>query len=137
MSERAGISGTDFWEDVDDSEALQRYRTLVDIVDDGIYQLDPDGQFVAVNDRILELTGYTSDEHLGEHISLVLDEGDCQRIEGEISTQLSTDDRQQQTFELTVRTADGETIPCELSRTGRCSISTERRWSTSTATSRR
>ncbi|MGQ3411196.1 PAS domain S-box protein [Natrinema sp. LN54] len=114
MCERAATSERDFWADADESEALRRYRTLVDIVDDGIYQLDADGRFVAVNDCIVELTGYARDDLLGEHISLVLAEDDHRRIEREISTRLSTGDRRRQTFELAAETADGGTIPCEL-----------------------
>ncbi|SER16704.1 PAS domain S-box protein [Natrinema salaciae] len=114
MSDRADAPGLTFWGDVDESEALQRYRTLVDIVDDAIYQLDPDGQFVAVNDRLVELTGYTRDELLGATVSLVIDEDDHERIGRHIDARLETGERPQQPFELTVRTADGETIPCEL-----------------------
>ncbi|WP_226480491.1 PAS domain S-box protein [Natrinema amylolyticum] len=114
MSERSAASDPNFWGETTESEALQRYRTLVDVVDDGIYQLDSDGQFVAVNDCVLEITGYERDTLLGEHISIVLNEADSERIEAEISTRLTTDDREQETFELTARTASGETIPCEL-----------------------
>jgi len=43
MDERAGIGDVGFWADADGAEALQHYRTLVNLVDDGIYQLTPAG----------------------------------------------------------------------------------------------
>ena len=74
MSKRAGSSTVDFWGDTDEEEALQRYRTLLDTLDDGIYQLDDKGYFVAVNDRIVGATDYGRRELLGSHVSLVSNE---------------------------------------------------------------
>ncbi|WP_170977329.1 PAS domain-containing protein [Halorussus salinisoli] len=109
MSERAEVSGTAFWEDADDTEALQRYRMLVNAVDDGIYQLDTEGQFVAVNDGIVKLTGYEREELLGEHVSLLLDD------DRSTTEQLLTNstDRSEQ-FECPVRTAEGDRVHCEV-----------------------
>jgi len=107
---RRGILG-----DADDDIALHRYRTLVNTIDDGIYQVDTDGRFVAVNDVIVEATGYTRDELLGEHVSLVLADSDIERIEREISSQIGAPNEDDiATFDITVRTVDGDTIPYEL-----------------------
>ncbi|MFC6767939.1 PAS domain-containing sensor histidine kinase [Natrinema soli] len=115
MSTRAGADDGAFWGDADDDVALHRYRTLVNTIDDGIYQLDTDGRFVAVNDIIVEATGYTRDELLGEHVSLVLADGDIERIEREISSQIGAPDEDDiATFDIVVRTADGDAIPYEL-----------------------
>ncbi|WP_170977295.1 PAS domain-containing sensor histidine kinase [Halorussus salinisoli] len=114
MSERAEASETDFWEDADESEALRRYRTVVNAIDDGIYQLDAEGQFVAVNDVIVEMTGYARDKLLGEHVSVLLDTHDVAAIEREIERQLSGADGGRETFELGVETADGDRVSCEL-----------------------
>ncbi|MFC6719075.1 PAS domain-containing protein [Natrialbaceae archaeon GCM10025810] len=114
MSDRAQSTGGDFWGATSDAVALERYRTLVNTVDDGIYQLDTDGRFVAVNDVILEYTGYDRDELLGEHVSIVLDDDELERIEREISDRLTGGERRGDGLEFTVRTADGETIVCEL-----------------------
>ncbi|MFC6727125.1 PAS domain S-box protein [Natronoarchaeum mannanilyticum] len=113
MSSRASTSD-DFWGDVDDDVALQRFRSLVNTIDDGVYQLDPDGYFVAVNTQIIQTTGYSREELLGEHVSLVLADDDVERIEREIKRQLETDDQDIATFEFGVQTADGDTVPCEL-----------------------
>ncbi|SFC52182.1 PAS domain S-box-containing protein [Halobiforma haloterrestris] len=114
MSTRSGSSEEAFWGDGDANVALQRYRTLVNTIDDGIYQLDREGHFVAVNDVIVETTGYSRDELLGEHVSLVLADGDIERIERGITSQLESDGDGIATFELAVQTADGGAVPCEL-----------------------
>ncbi|USZ67540.1 PAS domain S-box protein [Halorussus salilacus] len=114
MSNRAGGSESAFWGDADESEALQRYRTLVNAIDDGIYQLDRDGHFVAVNEVIVETTGYTREELLGEHVAILLDAEDVSAIEREIQRRLAGSGDEAETLELDIRTADGDRIPCEL-----------------------
>ncbi|WP_226040675.1 PAS domain S-box protein [Natrinema sp. DC36] len=115
MSTRAGADDGAFWGDADDDVALHRYRTLVNTIDDGIYQLDTDGRFVAVNDIIVEATGYTRDELLGEHVSLVLGDDDVERIKREIASQIRASGEDDiATFDIVVRTADGDAIPYEL-----------------------
>ncbi|WP_135305186.1 PAS domain S-box protein [Haloarcula amylovorans] len=109
MSERAEASGTAFWENADDTEALRRYRMLVNAVDDGIYQLDAEGQFVAVNDGIVKLTGYEREELLGEHVSLLLDD------DRSATKQLLTNStNRSEPFECPVRTARGDQVHCEV-----------------------
>ncbi len=58
MGNRAGTSEMTCWNDADETEALQHYRTLLNALDDGIYRLDTEGRLVAVNDDIVEMTGY-------------------------------------------------------------------------------
>ncbi|WP_247002715.1 PAS domain S-box protein [Halosolutus gelatinilyticus] len=114
MSDRARSADVPFWGEGDDSEALDRYRTLVDAVDDGIYQLDSTGHFVGVNDTIVEIAGYSREELLGEHVSLVLAEADVDRIEREFGRRLATGETDGAAFETAVETADGEFLTCEL-----------------------
>ncbi len=114
MSTRAGTDEGAFWGDATDDVALERYRTLVNTIDDAIYQLDTDGRFVAVNDVIVEATGYAREDLLGEHVSLVLADDDVARVEREITTRIVANDDEIATFELAVRTADGDAIPFEL-----------------------
>ncbi|ELY75028.1 PAS domain-containing protein [Natrinema pallidum] len=89
MSTRADADDETFWEDADDV-ALHRYRTLVNAIDDGLYQLDADGRFVAVNDVIVETTGYTRDDLLGERVSLVLADADVRRTKRELESVLES-----------------------------------------------
>ncbi|WP_265111732.1 PAS domain-containing sensor histidine kinase [Halosolutus halophilus] len=114
MNTRADASEGAFWGEVEDDVALQRYRTLVNTIDDGIYQLDASGHFVAVNETIVEITGYTRDELLGEHVSLLVDEDDIARIVDRIPTTSGSGTPDIETVELTVETADGDRVPCEL-----------------------
>jgi len=94
-------------------EADRRYGGVVDTVADGIYCLDSDGRFAAVNDRIVEATGYGRDRLLGAHVSLLLDEETIDRTERRIGDLIRTGETSA-TLELEVSTATGETIPCEL-----------------------
>ena len=95
-------------------EELERYETLVETADDGIYQLDSNGRFVAVNDVVTEITGYSRDQLLGESVSLVLDEDDIAKCIDVIQTQLASGDQGDQPLELDIRTANGHTLPGEL-----------------------
>ena len=114
MSTRTGAPDGEFWGDVNDEVALRRYRTLVSTIDDGVYQLDSNGYFVEINDVIVETTGYSREELLGEHVSLVLTDDDIAHIEREIKNQIETENEDTATFELGVQTADGDVVPCEL-----------------------
>ncbi|WP_229380179.1 PAS domain S-box protein [Haloterrigena salifodinae] len=114
MERATGETDVNCWEEADAPEALQRYRTLVNSVDDGIYQLDREGRFVAVNDTIVEMTGYAREELLGEPASLLLDEDDIERIDREIRRRLSSDEPDAEAIEFAAHTADGDEIDCEL-----------------------
>ncbi|QSW98983.1 PAS domain-containing sensor histidine kinase [Haloterrigena alkaliphila] len=115
MSKRADAAEPAFWgDDFTDSAALQCYRTLVNAVDDGIYQLDAAGRFTAVNESILEMSGYSRDELLGEHASILLDDEDIERLSREMAAHVASGERLNETFEITARTAAGETRYFEL-----------------------
>ncbi|WP_115865740.1 PAS domain S-box protein [Halorussus litoreus] len=114
MSERAAPSEAAFWGDASDEDALDRYRALVNVIDDGIYQLDAEGRFVAVNEVIVETTGYEREELLGEHVSVLLDPDDLATLGDEIRRRLSESSEPKGTFEIAVQTADGGRVPCEL-----------------------
>ena len=87
---------------------------LRNAIGDGIYQLDPDGHIVMVNDALLELTGYDRSTVLGSHVSQFLDAEDVVRAETAIRDHLITgvQDSIRRTFP--VFTTTGETIPCEV-----------------------
>ena len=57
-----------FWGDVDADTALRRYETLLETIGDGVCQLDAEGRVVAVNDVVLEQTGYDREALLGRHV---------------------------------------------------------------------
>ncbi|MDG5819784.1 PAS domain S-box protein [Natronococcus sp. A-GB7] len=91
----------------------EQYRTVMNAVDDGIYQLDADNRFVAVNDAALERTGYDREELLGEHVSVLLDDEDAARLERELRERLEIGEDAEATFDLAIETADGDSLPSE------------------------
>ncbi|MDG5761232.1 PAS domain S-box protein [Natronococcus sp. A-GB1] len=91
----------------------EQYRTVVNAIGDGIYQLDADNRFVAVNDTVLEWTGYDRQELLGEHVSVVFDEYDTTRFERELHERLETNENADATLDLAIETVDGDSLPCE------------------------
>ncbi len=105
---------TAFWGDAAGPQALQRYRTLVNTIDEGIYQLDPDGQFVAVNDVIVDMTGYQREELLGAPVSKLFEQDAASRIEQEIERLQARGAERSESLELSVETASGETLQWEL-----------------------
>jgi PAS domain S-box-containing protein len=58
----------------------QRFRTLFENAAEGIYIAGPDGRFLAVNTRGLELCGYSREELLGLHISDLVTPQDRSRL---------------------------------------------------------
>jgi PAS domain S-box-containing protein len=112
MGERAEASGAAFWGDADETDALRRYQRLVNAVGHGIYQLDADGHFVAVNDDIVELTGYAREELLGEHVSEIV--CDASPIEREMERLIETASEDGERVDLSVRTAEGDHVSCEV-----------------------
>lgn len=90
------------------------HETVLQLAGDGIYQLDLEGRFVAVNDPILEATGYDAEELLGEHVTTVLDDESVERTERTIRALLAGDGDAAVTQTATVRSADGETFGCEF-----------------------
>jgi PAS domain S-box-containing protein len=113
MTSRSSRHSDSIWDTESDSAALHRYRELTTVVDVGIFELNPSGYFVGVNDTLLELAGSDREALLGEHLSVLLGEQDADLIQREILALDGTADTVP-TFDVTVQTADGATVPCEL-----------------------
>ncbi|PCR90543.1 PAS domain S-box protein [Natrinema ejinorense] len=104
MTERVEPTDRVPWSDGDERAPLQWYQTLVETVPDGVFQLDADDRIVAVDDTLLELTGYTREALRGEHVSLLVDEPAIE----------AGDETSHTPFEGTIRTARDTEIPCKL-----------------------
>ncbi|TYL36364.1 hypothetical protein CV102_23215 [Natronococcus pandeyae] len=65
MNRRAGETDRAFWDAAGDPKTLQRYRALVDAVDDGIAVVDAGGELTFVNERTEAIFGCSGDG-LGE-----------------------------------------------------------------------
>jgi PAS domain S-box-containing protein len=91
----------------------ERAETVVRASGDPVYSLDTDGNFTFVNDALAAMTGYTESELVGEHISIIMDADDVADGREHIRELLRDDDRDRDTFEMAVVTADGKRIAAE------------------------
>jgi len=114
MGDVARVSNELFRNEGDDSDSLRRCRTLVNAIDDGIFQLNAEGRFVAINDAVVSLTGSPRADLLGEHVSTVIEGPDAKRLEKAIRTRLEEGIHPDTTFNLVVESAAGGRVPCEL-----------------------
>jgi PAS domain S-box-containing protein len=63
---------------------LERYETVVENTEDGIYVFDADGRFEFVNRRVAEVSGIPRDAWIGRHVSVHADLGTL--TEAEVAT---------------------------------------------------
>ncbi|ELY75438.1 PAS domain S-box protein [Natrinema gari] len=107
MTEQAEPAVSAPWGDGDEPAAQQWYRTVVETVAGGVFQLDAADRIVGVDDTLLELTGHTRDALSGEHVTVLLGDSGGESFEAASATGVTE-------REGSVRTADGTAIPCEL-----------------------
>ncbi len=122
-----------YFRDVSDrkerEQELERYRQIVETVDDGVYVLDDDGRFAMANGAFLELVGYDREELLGKPAEVVHSE-QIDATATEMSDQIVAGDRETGTLEFDLVRKDGETVPVETRFTpfpygdgyGRCGV---------------
>ncbi|WP_440765271.1 PAS domain S-box protein [Natronorubrum sp. DTA7] len=91
---------------------LAKYETIVETVNDGIYTVDEDGHFTMVNDTYTELTGYSREELLGSHASLVVDDETIEEAKT-AETEIREGHADGPKLEAAVQTADGDRVPAE------------------------
>ncbi|MWG34367.1 bacterio-opsin activator domain-containing protein [Halomarina oriensis] len=87
------------------------HAAILDTISDGVYALDSDERFVAVNDAYAELTGFSREELLGERSSTVTDRIGGDAIDGLREALDETSDAV--TFEADLPTVDGRAVPIE------------------------
>ena len=56
----------------------EKYRLLIDNLNEGVWQIDKDGYTVFVNDRMAEMLGHTVQEMQGKHLFDFMDEQEAQ-----------------------------------------------------------
>ncbi|RDZ62009.1 hybrid sensor histidine kinase/response regulator [Haloferax sp. Atlit-12N] len=90
----------------------ERYETVLEALGYPVYVVDERGQFTYVNDAFADLSGYAVEEILGGGPELVKDDGDVRKAAGELGGILSSSGPDTTQFEIEIRTADGEAVPC-------------------------
>ncbi|ELZ25617.1 multi-sensor signal transduction histidine kinase [Halosimplex carlsbadense 2-9-1] len=112
--EVVGVAGVirDVTDKRERTRELERYESIIEAVDDGVYALDDEGQFEVINDALAELTGYDREELLGEHTSIVKDEQTVQRAENKLRD-LIHGNAVETTFDLDLFPKSGEPVDAE------------------------
>jgi len=90
---------------------LRQYDMVVNTIPDGVYILDDDFEFRMVNDALTELTGYSRDELLGSHASLIFDD---EAIEAGQQNRERLQDGQTAYLQTEIETINGNTVLCEI-----------------------
>jgi PAS domain S-box-containing protein len=93
---------------------LERAKTIIDAVGDGVYAVDDDGTFVAVNDMLTTVTGYDRAELVGERVSMVLTDRSFERARSEVRALESADGDATATYEVALVTKSGDRVPSEV-----------------------
>ncbi|WP_256296665.1 PAS domain S-box protein [Haloarchaeobius salinus] len=80
---------------------LKRHEAIVEAAGDGVFALDESGQFRAVNDVMVEITGYERGDLLGRHVDEVLPREHVERGREEIAALTDGEpDEETRTFEI-------------------------------------
>ncbi|EJN57185.1 PAS domain S-box protein [Halogranum rubrum] len=105
-----------YFQDITEKKARnrerERYETIVETVQDGIYTVDDEGRFTFVNDAYASMVGYSREELLGEHVSLVVSSETAEEAQT-VERRLRDGDIETAVLETTLTTADGSTLPVE------------------------
>lgn len=95
---------------------LERYETILEAMGDGVYALDESSTFIDVNDALVEMTGHSRETIVGAEPSMWHTEAEIERFTDAIRDLLDGD-ADVATVEASVETADGGTLPVEVTLT--------------------
>jgi PAS domain S-box-containing protein len=87
---------------------LERYETIVETVDDGIYVVDEGGYFTGVNGTYESMVGRDREALLGTHVSTVIDDEETLAEAKRLEAELATGERSTATLEADIPGPDGE-----------------------------
>ncbi len=88
-------------------ESEERYRSLVEDSQEGIWALDINENTTFVNPRICEMLGYTKDEMMGKNLHLLIPDSMEERIKG---NRIRREKGIKETYDLELLKKDGTTI---------------------------
>ncbi|WP_199241425.1 PAS domain S-box protein [Halorubrum sp. ARQ200] len=92
---------------------LDRFRTVVETLNDPVYVLDETGAFEYVNDAFVEMIGYDRETVVGASPALIKSPEAVDRSETNLGRILSSDGPDSVQFEIEVQPKRGEPIVCE------------------------
>ncbi|AVR94941.1 EAL domain-containing response regulator [Pseudoduganella armeniaca] len=101
---RLAVDNQSIAQRLENSERMYRY--LVDSSPDIIYTLNHEGHFTFINDRAYQLLGYTREELIGKHYSIVVHDEDLERAKYVFSDR-RLDDRASRSVELRLKCNTG------------------------------
>jgi len=102
-------------ERVDREAELERYRTVIENVQDMVYVVDEDERFSLVTDPLADWLGYDRADLVGSHPRTVLAPGETERFESRIADLWAVGDvAASRRFETEWVTADGDHLPAEV-----------------------
>ena len=90
-----------------------RYKALFDFVADSVFMVSATGSVVAVNEREQQVLGYAESEIVGKHFLDIVPDTHHHTFTGWLGD-VSTEQRQVATQEMTVYHADGHEMPVEM-----------------------
>ncbi|WP_152225664.1 diguanylate cyclase domain-containing protein [Pseudomonas sp. SCB32] len=94
---------------LEQSEA--RDRAILDAIRDGYFEMDQKGIMLTVNAALCRMLGYSAEEIVGRHYSLLLPEEDARRAQA-LYVQVR-DDKRETTFSAPFKCANGRLLNCE------------------------
>jgi len=83
-----------------------RYRNIIENIDEGYMEVDPNGNIVFFNDRLCEMAGYPRGELLGMNSREMLNDDDVEKVFQHFADVYETDETQPE-FTCQVRRKDG------------------------------
>ncbi|WP_135304459.1 PAS domain S-box protein [Haloarcula amylovorans] len=92
---------------------LERYEDIIEAVDDGVYALDSEGNFLFVNEAMTALTGYEAETLLGSHTGTIKSPAVVEKAEGIVREMIFEDRDEEETFDLSIQRAESENFPAE------------------------
>ena len=92
--------------------AAERQSAVIESINDAVYRVDGQGQFVAVNEALADMSGYSRAELLGADVSLLKDDETIEHFEETIREMLHNG-ANETTIAFEMQTADGKSVRCE------------------------
>lgn len=89
-------------------ESERKFHNLIDTMNEGMAARDGNGRITFVNKRGYELLGYTPDEVLGRHVSMLFDKNNQKILHEQMELRLTG---VEQSYEISWKRKDGENIP--------------------------